>query len=99
MTKGDDLIERLLEHAADLNRVAWSRTDGGQECCLNAALAEQAAEEITRLQATIQTAALWFDEYAEGHAAKGAEDKARRNRDRAAALRATMAGREDQSDV
>ena len=39
--------------------------------------------EIERLRAALATARGWFQDYADGHAAKGDADKAQRNQDRA----------------
>jgi hypothetical protein len=40
------LVARLREEAQQLQFVAWSRTDGGQDCSISAALAEEAATAL-----------------------------------------------------
>lgn len=56
----DDLIERLRECAECKSSEAWGRIDGGQDLCIGAALATEAAEELDRLRAEVErlTAAL-----------------------------------------
>ena len=56
----DDLIERLLDCAECKSSEAWGRLDGGQDLCIGAALATEAAEELARLRAEVErlTAAL-----------------------------------------
>ncbi len=56
----DDLIERLRECAECKSSEAWGRIDGGQDLCIGAALATEAAEELARLRAEVErlTAAL-----------------------------------------
>lgn len=48
------IVERLREEALALQQTAWSRMDGGQQCSLNASLAEEAADEIERLTRQIE---------------------------------------------
>ncbi|WP_418024985.1 hypothetical protein ACNKFW_15650 (plasmid) [Paracoccus sp. TD-10] len=45
----DDLIERLRECAECKSSEAWGRLDGGQDLCIGAALATEAADELARL--------------------------------------------------
>ncbi|WP_024844645.1 hypothetical protein [Paracoccus pantotrophus] len=56
----DDLIERLRECAECKSSEAWGRLDGGQDLCIGAALATEAAAELARLRAEVErlTAAL-----------------------------------------
>lgn len=60
-----------------------------------ARLALDRGKEIERLRAALEQGAQWFDEYAASHAAKGADDKAARNAERAAYLRAALNGGND----
>lgn len=48
------LIERLREQSQMKAGEAWSRQDGGQDLCIGSALAEEAADEIERLRATLK---------------------------------------------
>lgn len=50
----DDLIERLRECAECKSSEAWGRIDGGQDLCIGAALATEAAEELARLRAEVE---------------------------------------------
>ena len=56
----DELIERLRECAECKSSEAWGRLDGGQDLCIGAALANEAADELARLRAEVErlTAAL-----------------------------------------
>jgi hypothetical protein len=45
--------------------------------------AEKAEAESTRLREALRQAAVWFQDYADGHAKKGDGDKAKRNQERA----------------
>lgn len=56
----DDLIERLRECAECKSSDAWGRLDGGQDLCIGAALATEAAAELARLRVEVErlTAAL-----------------------------------------
>lgn len=47
----DELIARLREESAALQKTAWSRMDGGQECSLSANLADEAATALEALRA------------------------------------------------
>ena len=49
----DDLIERLRECAECKSSEAWGRLDGGQDLCIGAALATEAADELARLRAEV----------------------------------------------
>lgn len=49
-----ELVERLRERALELHGAAWSRLDGGQDCTISAALAEQAADRIETLERALQ---------------------------------------------
>jgi hypothetical protein len=49
----DGLIERLREEGLTLQQVAWSRLDGGQECSISAALADEAASQLEALKPMI----------------------------------------------
>jgi hypothetical protein len=49
-----DLIERLRLESAALQKSAWGRNDGGQECCLASALADEAATTIESLQSQVE---------------------------------------------
>ncbi|QLH13587.1 hypothetical protein HYQ43_04725 [Paracoccus pantotrophus] len=50
----DDLIERLRECAECKSSEAWGRLDGGQDLCIGAALATEAAAELARLRAEVE---------------------------------------------
>ncbi|SFX47431.1 hypothetical protein SAMN04244548_01172 [Paracoccus pantotrophus] len=50
----DDLIERLRECAECKSSEAWGRIDGGQDLCIGAALATEAAAELSRLRAEVE---------------------------------------------
>lgn len=50
----DDLIERLRECAECKSSEAWGRLDGGQDLCIGAALATEAADELARLRAEVE---------------------------------------------
>ncbi len=47
------LVERLRDESLALQRAAWSRVDGGQECSLSATLADEAANQIEALSAQL----------------------------------------------
>ncbi len=51
-----DLVQRLRDEATALQRAAWSRTDGGQDHSLAAAIADEAADEIERLRGVPESA-------------------------------------------
>lgn len=69
----DDLIDRLRECAECKSSEAWGRIDGGQDLCIGAALATEAADELSRLRAEVErlTAAL-ADERAHADTLAGA---------------------------
>lgn len=46
----DSLVDRLRDESLALQKHAWSRMDGGQECSLSANLADEAANVITALE-------------------------------------------------
>lgn len=50
----DDLIDRLRECAECKSSEAWGRIDGGQDLCIGAALATEAAAELSRLRAEVE---------------------------------------------
>lgn len=50
----DDLIDRLRECAECKSSEAWGRLDGGQDLCIGAALAAEAADELARLRAEVE---------------------------------------------
>jgi hypothetical protein len=58
---------------------------------INALCAEKDAE-IKQLTAALLQSANWFQEYADGHTAKGDTEKAARNQDRANACRRALEG-------
>jgi hypothetical protein len=47
----DDLIQRLEECALCKAQDAWGRSDGGQDLCIGASLAQEAADRIAALEA------------------------------------------------
>lgn len=73
----DDLIERLRDCAECKSSEAWGRLDGGQDLCIGAALATEAAAELARLRAEVErlTAAL-ADERAHADAMAEALERA-----------------------
>ena len=75
---------RLLSTPKNADRLvsAIAQLDAG------ALTASQHREEV--LRGALEEAASWFDEYAEGHLAKGAADKALRNKTRANILRTAL---------
>lgn len=50
----DDLIDRLRECAECKSSEAWGRIDGGQDLCIGASLATEAADELSRLRAEVE---------------------------------------------
>jgi len=52
-----------------------------------------AETENARLKAALQQSADWFQQYADGHTAKGATEKAARNQERANACRRALEGK------
>lgn len=51
-----DIVERLREVAMEKHQAAWGRIDGGQDLSIGAMLADEAADEIERLQAELRAA-------------------------------------------
>jgi hypothetical protein len=49
----EGLVKRLLEEARGLDRMAWSRMDGGQDCSIASNLATEAADALTAKDAEI----------------------------------------------
>ncbi len=49
-----DLLERLAEQSLMKLTESWQRQDGGQDLCIGAQLAEEAADEIQRPRSTLE---------------------------------------------
>lgn len=90
-------------HGATLSVVEpyASRSDGHPDCIVSQEDMDfiEAAQPTTvlaligrveRLEGALDQGAAWFTEYAIGHRAKGADEKAMRNEERAAFLRAAL---------
>lgn len=52
----DRLCEALNAESLELQSHAWRRVDGGQDCCISAQLADDAAATIRALQAALAAA-------------------------------------------
>ncbi|GEM_PF-2290957 len=96
-TLKDMVLTSELEALADALSSPRSTQQSEEVARLNALADEQARyanvkkDECLRLRSAINQAAEWFDRYAWGHDAKpGGAEKAQRNRERAAFLRAAL---------
>lgn len=49
-----DIVERLRENARLKSGEAWRRQDGGQDLCIGAMLADEAADKIERLRTALE---------------------------------------------
>lgn len=58
------IVERLREVAMEKHQAAWGRIDGGQDLSIGAMLADEAADEIERLQAELREARLALEQIA-----------------------------------
>ena len=59
----DYLVSRLRECAEEKQQEAWGRADGGQDLSIGAALADEAADRISALEAALAKADELADQF------------------------------------
>lgn len=97
---GPTQSERLHFRILEIERAADARVQAAERRAdeLAAQLADKRDREVG-LRLALEDAATWFEEYAAGHEAKGATDKAARNRSRAEFLRQHLAEPSPRADA
>jgi hypothetical protein len=93
-------VEKVVTYLENLARAKWDSDvyDHHETSEWKAAqLLRALAAQVAGLEAAVDHAAVWFEDYAQMHLTKGAHDKSARNQERASFLRAALAPRTEKT--